>query len=177
MIKYALYDYIPKSLLNFATFEQQDICKKILDFKEGRIYAAAWAAKTIAHVLSLINLNDVTIVFIPASCEHSYIRRWKRFSNILCSLSGAVNGLEHIRVIGKREKFHKQRNNNNILKNVLLDEVFFEKRKVVIIDDIFTTGATSDKFIKMLENAGADVKLAVFLGKTKQFTKLNTVIY
>ena len=170
MIKYALYDYIPKSLLNFATFEQQDICRKILDFKEGRIYAAVWAAKTIAQVLSLINLNDVIIACVPASSERSYIRRWKRFSNILCSLSGAVNGLEHIIVIGIREKFHKQRNNNNILKNVLLDEVFFEKRKVVIIDDIFTTGATSDKFIKMLENAGADVKLAVFLGKTKQFT-------
>jgi len=33
MLKYALFDYIPKRKMRRATFEQQDTTRKVLDFK------------------------------------------------------------------------------------------------------------------------------------------------
>ena len=37
MLKYALFDYIPKRKMRRATFEQQDTTRKVLDFKAGLV--------------------------------------------------------------------------------------------------------------------------------------------
>lgn len=47
MLKYALYDYIPRRRQCRATFEQQETCRRILDFKDGRTYARQWAVTEI----------------------------------------------------------------------------------------------------------------------------------
>ena len=44
MIKFALYPYIPQRYLKKASFEDIDRDRMILDFKDGKPYAARWAA-------------------------------------------------------------------------------------------------------------------------------------
>ena len=59
MIRFALYDYIPQRFLNRATFEEIDLHRRILDFKDAKPYATRWAAKEIGYALSDMDANGV----------------------------------------------------------------------------------------------------------------------
>lgn len=170
MLKFALHSYLPKRYMKRATFEQSEVSRHILDFKDGRIYATNWAAHEVVNALSCIDLTDTVIACVPASCERTNVRRYRRFSHLVCSMSGALNGFEHIRVVGKRVKLHLHRG-AAVDDNVLLDEAFFNGKRVVVIDDICTTCRTANAFISKLQSAGADIRMALFLGKTRSFRR------
>ena len=78
----ALHNYLPKRFQFMADFYQLDMNRRIIDFKDGRAYATRWAAREMAYSLSLVDLRDVMIVCMPASTRYSYIRRFKRFSEL-----------------------------------------------------------------------------------------------
>ena len=176
MFKYALMSYLPQRYLRHAFFETMEADRHILDFKSGRKYATEWASRLIGKALSLMDLKDTVIVCIPASCQQTYTRRFKRFSSNVCAMTGAENGFEHIKVIGKREKVHIC-GDHATEDNVWIDEDFFKGKKILLIDDICTTGKTSDAFREKMEQAGAHVRMAMFLAKTKQFKKRQTKYY
>ena len=44
-------------------------------------------------------------------------------------------------------------------------------KRVLVIDDIYTTGQASAAFIGAMQATGADVLMALFLGRTKLFRK------
>ena len=168
MLKYALYDYIPRRRQSRASFEQQETCRRILDFKDGRTYAKQWAAEEIARALAAAELTEVVIVCVPASCQRTYVRRYKKFSQMLCASCGAADGFNCIEVIGHRKKAHRGApRDERLVQNVVISNSL-RGRKVLVIDDIYTTGTTSSAFIQELTGAGATVCGAVFLGKTRQ---------
>ena len=183
MLKFALMDYIPQRYLRRASFETLENDRHILDFKSGRRYASDWASRLIGKALSLMDLKDTVIVCIPASSlqakrpygpsgQQTYTRRFRRFSANVCRMTGATNGFEHIKVIGKREKVHIC-GGHAAEDNVWIDEDFFKGKRILIIDDICTTGRSSDAFRERMEQAGARVSMCMFLAKTKQFKKRN----
>ena len=104
MFKYAIMQYTPQRYMRRADFETQDTMRHLLDFKAGRRYATKWAAQIVGKTLSAMDLTNTVIVCIPASCEQTNKRRYKRFSADVCAMCNAINGFEHIQVIGKREK-------------------------------------------------------------------------
>ena len=106
MFKYAIMQYTPQRYMRHADFETQDTMRHLLDFKAGRKYATKWAAQIVGKTLSAMDLTNTVIVCIPASCEQTNKRRYKRFSADVCAMCNAINGFEHIQVIGKREKVH-----------------------------------------------------------------------
>ena len=170
MMKFALYSYIPRRYQRRATFEEMDICRMILGFKDGRNVYSRWAAHQFAYALSAVNLSDVTVVCIPASTMCAHVRRWKRFSQLFCRLTGAQNGFEHIEVRGSRKRAHvtgEYELATNIKHLVHIDADFFKGRKVLVIDDIYTTGQSSRAFIEAMQAAGATVVMAAFLAKTR----------
>lgn len=170
MLKYALFEYVPKRMLKRASFDQQDRNRRILGFKDGRNLYSRWAARLFARALSAADLSETVIVCVPASTRYSNARRWKRFSEILCRLTGAVNGFDRIRVSGTRRRAHDTGEYDmvtDIAKWVHVDDEYFRGRKVMIIDDIYTTGQSSAAFTAALESAGATVTMAMFLAKTK----------
>ena len=170
MFKYALLDYVPQRYLRRASFDTLENDRFILDFKSGRRYATDKASRLIGKALSLMDLKDTVIVCIPASCQRTYTRRFRKFSENVCAKTGAINGFDHIKVIGKREKVHIC-GEYAAEDNVWIDTDFFQGKRILIIDDICTTGRTSDDFREKMEQAGAHVRMAMFLAKTKQFKK------
>ena len=91
MLKYALFDYIPKRKMRRATFEQQDTTRRVLDFKDGKQYAIRWAAREMARAICHNDLSDTIIVCIPASCKRTNDRRYKQFMHRSASTSTTTN--------------------------------------------------------------------------------------
>ena len=173
-MKFALYEYIPQRFLSRATFEQQDISRMIIGFKDGRNVYSRWAAMQFARALAAVDMKDVVVVCIPASTMAAHVRRWKRFSSELCRLTGAVNGFDRVQVSGSRKRAHLTGDYElatNIKHYVHIDADYFRGKRVLVIDDIYTTGQSSAAFIGAMQAAGADMLMALFLGRTKMFCK------
>ena len=170
MMKFALYDYIPERKLRKASFEEIDLRRRILGFKDGRNVYSRWAAIEFARSLSELDLSDVVIVCVPASTHYSNVRRWKRFSQMLCRLTGATDGFDYIAVSGSRKRAHVTGDYElatNIKHFVHIDADYFRGRRVVVVDDIYTTGRSSSAFIGAMNAVGATVVLAMFLARTR----------
>lgn len=172
MLRYALYQYLPQRYLKRATFEQTDLDRRIIDFKQGRKYATRWAAREMERTLSLMDFSDTIVVCIPASCQRTNNIRYKLFSEMLSQRIGAVNGFGHIVVTGHRKKAHISHVHelaDGTNEYFHIDEDFFRGKQVLVMDDITTTGRTADAFIERIEAAGAKVRMAMFLAKTKNY--------
>ena len=173
-MNFALYSYIPRRKQRKASFEEKDVCRKIIGFKNGRNVYTRWAAIGMAKVLTGVDLSDICIVCIPASTHAAHVRRWKRFCNILCSVTGAQNGFEHVNVFGNRKRAHVTHCYElatNIKHYVDIDKEFFKGRKVIVIDDIYTTGQSSRAFVEAMQRHGAIVVGTLFLAKTRCYTR------
>ena len=176
MIRFALYDYIPQRLLYRATFEEIDLHRRILDFKDAKPYATRWAAKEMGYALSDMDLSDTYIVCIPACCKRTHDRRYRDFTNMVCEWCGAKNGFDFVQVFGHRQKSHIDHVcelADDADRYMHIDESHFRGKNVIVIDDITTTGKTADAFIDRMVSAGANVKMAFFLAKTKYFKSYN----
>lgn len=175
MLQYALYDYYPQRYHRLP-YEQQELNRRILDFKAGRTYAGRWAAEVVGQALSANDLANVTIVCVPASCQRTYTRRYKRFLQNVCRVSGALNGFDAVHVHGHRCKAHHASSRTDRtqacqLDNVIIDEHQLQGSKVLVIDDVVTTGSTAHAFIQSLQLAGATVCGTLFLARTKSFRR------
>lgn len=171
MLKFAIYDYVPKRFAGKASFRQQDLNRMILDFKNGRNYATRWAVNVFNYTLSHTNLSDCVLVGVPAHSKASHTRRYKRFLQLLCKKCNAINGYDHIKVKQERTCVHTSRCYDWCTQHaeyIDIDYDYFQGKKVVVIDDICTTCTTANAFINVLQQAGADVCMALFLAKTKQ---------
>lgn len=172
MVRFALFDYFPQRRIRRASFDILDRHRMILGFKDGRKVYTDWAARQFAAAMAHMDLHDITIVCVPASTRYSHVRRWKRFSHLLCSMTGAVNGFDRVQVCGGRSRAHvtgEYELATNINDFIHVDDGFFRGRKVLVIDDICTSGRSSAAFIAALQASGATVTMAVFLAKTKRF--------
>ena len=156
MFKYAIMQYTPQRYMRHADFETQDTMRHLLDFKAGRKYATKWAAQIVGKTLSAMDLTN--------------------FSADVCAMCNAINGFEHIQVIGKREKVHISKKHGQ-KSNVQIDTDYFNGKRVLLIDDICTTCATANAFIEQLQAAGADVRMTLFLAKTKTYRRTSNYQY
>ena len=176
MLKVALMNYVPQRYMRRADFDTQENMRHILDFKAGRKYASRWASRIVGRALSSMDLSNTVIVCIPASCEQTNKRRYKSFSADVCAMCGAINGFEHVQVIGKREKVHISKKHDRE-SNVQIDTDYFNGKRVLLIDDICTTCTTANAFIEQMQKAGADVRMTLFLAKTKNYRRTSNYQY
>lgn len=170
MIKFALYDYVPQRYLKRASFEDIDRHRRILDFKDGKHYAMVWAAKEIGDALSSMDLSETVLLCIPACCKRTNDRRFKRFSSMVCERLGSVNGFDYVQVVGKRRKAHIDHVHEQD-GFVQIDKSQLAGKEVIVVDDIVTSCQTANAFIDKIVSAGAKVRMAVFLAKTKSYRR------
>lgn len=166
MIKIALHSYIPQNYLDRADVDDAFMHFLVLDFKDGRRNAQEWAAKVVGKALSQRDRSDVVFVCIPASTHFQYVRRFERFSQMVCDICGCINGFPHIFVSNDRMPSHVSKHARNRLENVIFEADFFRGKKVIIFDDIITTGLTAKRMQERLQECGANVIGGVFLAKT-----------
>ena len=161
--------YFPKRIRNIGEKEISDR-QMVYDFKDGRSFEAV-AQMTAANMQEQYGESCKNIVFVqvPASTSSKNELRYKAFCERVCELTGAINGYEHVRVIGGRLAIHENRKMEKEIRKVhIIDfvEDWFSGKSVVTFDDVITRGITWATYADQLENLGAHVIGGIFLAKT-----------
>ena len=75
----------------------------VYDFKDGRSFEAVAQMTATACRNNMANPARILFFFrVPASTSPKNELRYKDFCERVCELTGAINGYEHVRVIGGR---------------------------------------------------------------------------
>lgn len=93
----------------------------------------------------------------------------RHFARESAKLTGAINGFEHVKVIGGRLAIHENRKLEKEIRKVSIiefDEIWFKGKNIVTFDDVITRGITWATYSDQLENLGAHVLSGIFLAKT-----------
>ena len=173
-----MYDYHPlgKDDENPKVWQ---VRKLVWDFKasnqheesiDEKIQKNRRAAKIVAQTLSRHlrsnfgeDLQKLTFVCAPASCQETHELRYKYFSELLCRETGMENANEYIRIQKDGQPKHtggKQK------ARMFVHPLHIRDKFVLIFDDIITRGNTLDDFKAILEHHGAHVICACFIGRT-----------
>lgn len=167
-LMYAFYDYLPMQYKNASARDWQ-IRHLVWDFKDGRAYESV-AEITASALVRFFGKETRNIVFacVPASSAAKNEKRYRKFAEKVCGLSGAINAYDHIRIEGNRLGVHERFDEKSI-RNVQVidfDKEFFNGKKVLVFDDVLTKGFSYARFALQLEKFGAEILGGFFLGKT-----------
>lgn len=161
--------YFPKRIRNVGEKEVADR-QMVYDFKDGRNFEAV-AQMTAASLKEQYgdDCKDIVFVPVPASTSEKNELRYKAFCERVCELTGAINGYDHVKVIGGRLAIHENRKLEKEIRKVSIiefDEIWFKGKNIVTFDDVITRGITCATYSDQLENLGAHVLSGIFLAKT-----------
>lgn len=169
----SFFRYYPTRIKNVgmdAIFDRQTI----FDFKDGLNHAevAKYVAKMLVKKFGR-KVKNVVFSCVPASTQERNEARNKQFSELVCELSGAIDGFSHVKVVGERIAVHgtkvkKEERLKRIKENenIKVDADFFRNKIVCVWDDVVTTGTSFCAYTAQLEQVGAHVTNGIFLGKT-----------
>lgn len=141
----------------------------IWGFKKGQ-YTDMVARNTAAKMKQCFgqDTSDLTFVCVPASTAEKNDIRYREFSEMVCRMTGAANGFDHVRVHEDRLALHENHHEKSIdtVSVINFDEDYFAGRRVLCFDDVITRGLSFSRFADRLETMGASVVGGFFLGKT-----------
>lgn len=112
------------------------------------------------------NLKYLTLVCLPASRPKDDERRYKEFSQKLCSETGMINSYDKISVTGK--EIIKYLGEFYSPMSITFDTEFFKDKYVIIFDDTINSGNSMLSFKSKMEQMGATVICGIAIGKTKR---------
>ena len=164
---YFFYYYVPKRLTDYESSysnESIQIQHNIWRFKDGDYQG--WFITAIEQQIknSFNNLEDLTLVCIPASTISANRRRYETFSKKVCGDLGLNNGFDHIKIVKEKEPKHLIGVRTDA--EYSFDSVFFKDKNVLLFDDVVTRGHSMRSFIQTLENLGANVLGCISIGRT-----------
>lgn len=166
-----LMDYYPLRIKNVSLVDKL-VRRLVYDFKDGKSFEVdVFARETADNLIRMYGTECSDIVFscVPASSAEKNEIRYKSFCEKVCELTGAVNGYEHVRVVGERLAIHENRSKEKEIREVNIiefDESWFKGRKVVLFDDVITRGISYATYAGRLESIGAEVLGGIFLART-----------
>lgn len=109
------------------------------------------------------DLANLTFVCIPASTVVDNDRRYKNFSNSLCSTLGMRDAFPYITITKEKEQTHLGGTDEA---EYSFNRAFFEGDKVVLFDDVVTRGHSMFAFKQFMEQLHATVICAISIGRT-----------
>ena len=161
------FDYLPTKYE--ANKREWAIRKMIWDFKDGKRSAsvAELVAKKMREQFGA-EVENVTLVCIPASNGKKNEIRYKTFAEEVARLAGCVNAYKAITIEGGRLAIHETHAAKAVqtVEVINFDKLFFNGKKVLVFDDILTQGHSYARFACALEEMGAEVLGGYFLGRT-----------
>lgn len=182
---FSLYYYYPTTCDWNASESEWDVRNLIWDFKakphnyqsESEILQRHKAS--VDKILPLLRkalhhffgsrVRKLTIVPIPASTKVVCDRRYKDVMERISSDMDMYNGYTHMTIT--KEGISKNDPGNttgrSIPPEVEFDKKFFNGKYVILFDDVITSGASMERYKRLLEAAGATVIGGLSLGKTK----------
>ena len=169
--------YFPMRIKNLSDESIKDR-QLVYDFKDGKINGIEFVAKVTANkMLEQYGDECSKIVFscVPASSEEKNQLRYKLFSEMVCSMTGAINGFQYVNVIGERLAIHEHRSKEKEIRKVSIiefDEKWFNGKQVLCFDDIITRGHSYANYANQLESIGASVIGGMFLARTHYRTNV-----
>lgn len=165
----SLFQYVPKRVDDTNDTERQHNREALWHFKDGDDDDVMWdVIESFAKIIRKMLGNDthnVVLAFIPASDMATSNRRWGIFSSIMADEIGCINGYEHMRP--KRDSVPRHYiGGRGVPRELDVDEDYFDGKQVVLIDDLVNTGRTLSNAIETLQDAGADVVMALSVATT-----------
>ncbi len=161
------FDYLPTKYE--ANKREWAVRKMIWDFKEGKrsVKVAELVAKRMREQFGA-EVENVTLVCIPASSAAKTETRYKVFAEEVARLTGCENGNRGITIEGERLAIHETRTSKRLqsVEVIRLDKDYFQGKYVLVFDDVLTQGHSYARFACELEKVGAEVLGGYFLGKT-----------
>lgn len=152
-----------------VSMESQIARDLIWGFKKGQ-YIDIVAKNTATKMRQCFGgrTSEMVFVCVPASTAEKNDARYREFSDLVCRLTGAVNGFDHVQIMEDRLALHENHHEKSIdtVSVINFDADFFNGREVLCFDDVITRGLSFSRFADKLETMGAKVVGGFFLGKT-----------
>lgn len=108
---------------------------------------------------SLPSLKQLTLVCIPASRKKNTERRFRRFSDEVCKLTGMENAYDAFSYTTTVDE------DGDEVDTLHIDEAFLKGKQVLLFDDIVASGGSLQKFADRMQEMGVQLVGAVVLGK------------
>lgn len=166
---YALWNYFPKNRFPDDKLESIDLMHRrmVFEFKDG--YNPEKFSKIISEALiqkfGKITLKTKTLLVVPASNKSKTDKRFRLFCEKVSITCGLINGY-HILTNNDKEKTPKRLGGeNDILPYINLNSSINGK-DFIIIDDIRTSGKSSNDVNQLLKENGAKSTIFIYFGRT-----------
>jgi hypothetical protein len=170
----AIWSYYPKNRFRDDELSEIDLLNRYLTyhFKDGsnpikfaQIFASAILRFFDKHYNG--EIEKYTLTIIPASNKFKTDIRFKDFCNYLISYTGLINGFEMISNENiSREPIHHAANREIDLRNYIKVDKDVKNKKIVVIDDVRTSGRSSNIVYDLLMENGAQEVIFFYLAKT-----------
>lgn len=103
--------------------------------------------------------STLAFACIPASLRQHTERRFKLFSEQVCTRTGMENAYPAFSFSSEVDE------DGDEVDTLHIDESFFRGKKVLLFDDIIASGGSVARFAEKLQQMGAEVVAALALGK------------
>ncbi|WP_110999199.1 phosphoribosyltransferase [Taibaiella soli] len=165
----ALWHYYPVNKFHYASLGSSDLENRnhVFKFKDGEA-PGMYATKMSKALLSTYGkdyLKTKTLLIVPASSKDKTERRFKLFCSKLCELTGLINGYEILTNNDKEKKPKHLGGDGGIIPYVKLTESI-SGRKILVIDDVRTSGRSSNDIYNLLKSNGASEIEFIYFART-----------
>jgi hypothetical protein len=168
---YAIYNYYPVNRFSASELTSKDLeaRKHVYDFKDGRNpdhYSKLFASALVNKFGSSF-LSDKILIVVPASSKSKTEVRFKSFCSKMSLYTGMTNGYDMLTnndVV--RTAAHAGGNRNANLEQFLKISGSFAGKNILVIDDVRTSGSSSNKIHEILKSRNAASVTFCYLAKT-----------
>lgn len=177
---FSLYYYYPTTCDWDASEREWDIRNLIWDFKanpnrpQSELEIQSRHKRSMNEILPLLRrvinkffgsrASKLTLVCIPSSKKIVTERRYKDFSENLCSLTGMKNGYDYVYILNEGEAKHL---GGVAQAQFSINSDYFKDKYAILFDDVITSGRSMENFKRLLEGSGAKVIAGLSIGKTR----------
>ncbi len=174
---YAIFDYYPKNRFSESELSDLDIQVRqhVYSFKDGRnpkYFAEMFASALINKFGSAFFIGKVMLI-VPASNKEKTMVRFQSFCKLLSSYLGAIDGFELLNNNDKvKMPSHGGGNRREDLEQYLTINENIKLKELIIIDDVRTSGSSSNQIFSILKNKGVSSMTFAYLARTVPLNSL-----